>query len=371
MKTNYTDDLLYQIALTKVPQVGCVQARQLIEELGSAKAIFHSKKTDLERINGIGEVRARSIKSYKNFIEAENEVGFLTKHSIQPLFINDPEYPKRLLNCYDPPTLLFYKGAADLNSQKIVSVIGTRHHSDYGKQLTESLITDLSSQQILVVSGLAFGIDALAHKNALKKGLPTVGVLAHGLDTIYPPQHRSLAKEMVHAGGGLLTEFGSNQPPDKHHFPTRNRIVAGMCDAVIVIESGEKGGSMVTAELANGYNKDVFAFPGKTIDAKSAGCNKLIKNNKAVLIQEAADIINLLGWDDQPVKNPKPQISLFVQLTNEEKAITDLINNLGQVPIDSIQQQTGLSSSALAAAILSLEMQHIIQSAPGKMYRLV
>lgn len=201
--------------------------------------------------------------------------------------------------------------------------------------------------------------------------MATIGVLAHGLDTLYPPQHRSLAKEMIEAGGGLLTEFGCNQPPDKHHFPTRNRIVAGMCDAVVVIESGEKGGSMVTAELANGYNKDVFSFPGKTTDPKSTGCNALIKNNKAVLIQEASDIITMLGWDEVPVKNPRTQITLFVQLTPEEKQITELLQNHGQLPIDSIQQQTALSSSVLAGAILSLEMQHIIQSVPGKMYKLL
>lgn len=371
MKTSLSEDLLYQIALTKVPQVGCVQARQLIEELGTAKAIFTAKRTELERINGIGEIRARSIKLFKDFSEAEKEIAFITKHAIQPLFITDPLYPKRLLNCYDPPTLLFYKGEAALNAQKVVAVVGTRHHSEYGKQLTESLISDLASQQILIVSGLAFGVDAIAHKNALKNGLPTVGVLAHGLDTLYPPQHRSLAKEMIQAGGGLLTEFSSHQPPDKHHFPTRNRIVAGMSDAVVVIESGEKGGSMVTAELANGYNKDVFAFPGKTTDHKSAGCNKLIKNNKAVLLQEAADLIHLLGWDDSPAKNQRPQISLFVQLTADEKAITEVIGQKGDAAIDCIQQQTGLSSSVLAAAILSLEMQHIIQSIPGKRYRLV
>ena len=192
-----------------------------------------------------------------------------------------------MLNCYDSPTLLYYKGEADLNGDKIVAIIGTRNHTDYGKQITEQLVEELTEQNVVVVSGLAYGIDAIAHKAAVKNNLPTVGVLAHGLDQVYPPQHTGLAKEMLKAGGGLLTEFRSKSKPDKHNFPTRNRVVAGMSDATIVIETGIKGGSMITAELANNYNKDVFAFPGKVTDTKSAGCNYLIKNNKAILLTDA------------------------------------------------------------------------------------
>ena len=203
------------------------------------------------------------------------------------------------MNCYDSPTLLFYKGDADLNASKIIAIIGTRNHTEYGKQQTEKLVKELSSQNILVVSGMAFGIDAIAHKAAFKNNLATVGVLGHGLDQIYPPEHSNLAKDMLKHGGGLLTEFRSKTKPDKHNFPTRNRIVAGMSDATIVIETGEKGGSMITAELANGYNKDVFALPGKINDNKSAGCNFLIRNNKAMLLTDAEELIEVMGWEEK------------------------------------------------------------------------
>ena len=243
------NDLLYQIALTRIPQVGCVQARLLIEKFGDAQAIFKAPQALLEKTDGIGTIRAKKIKAFAAFAEAEKEIQFIEKYKIQPLFISDKNYPQRLLNCYDPPTLLFYRGEADLNCAKIVALIGTRNHSEYGKQITEKLVRELASQKVLIVSGLAFGIDSIAHKASLKNNLPTVGVLAHGLDTIYPSQHGALAKDIIKQKGGLLTEFASQTQPDKHNFPTRNRIVAGMSDAVIVIESGIKGGSMVTAEL--------------------------------------------------------------------------------------------------------------------------
>src|SRR6185369_9319070 len=250
----------------------------------NVEEIFKARKSDLERLDGIGEIRAASIKGYNDFGAAETEIKFIEKSGIRPLFLTDPAYPRRLLNCYDSPTLLYYKGEADLNASKVIAIIGTRNHTDYGKQLTEKLIKDLESFQPLIVSGLAFGIDALAHKAAIRSQLATVGVLAHGLDQLYPPEHSSLAREMVRSGGGLLTEFRTQIKPDKHNFPIRNRVVAGMSDAIIVVETGIKGGSMITAELANGYNRDVFAYPGKVTDPKSAGCNYLVKNNKAVLL---------------------------------------------------------------------------------------
>ena len=272
-----TTDFLYQLALTEVPNIGCVQAKILAQHFGEAEKIFKAKQSTLEKIEGIGTIRANSIKNFTDFSPAEEEIKFLEKFKIQPLFINDKNYPQRLLNCYDSPTLLFYKGTADLNASKSISVVGTRTHTDYSKKITDKLIEELSAQNVLIISGMAYGVDALAHKAAVKNNLPTVGVLAHGLDQIYPAEHSNLAKDMLKNDGGLLTEFRSKTKPDKHNFPTRNRIVAGMSDATIVIESGIKGGSMVTAELANGYNKDVFAFPGKVTDSKSAGCNYLIK----------------------------------------------------------------------------------------------
>ena len=340
----------------------------LIEKFGDAQAIFKAPQALLEKTEGIGTIRAKKIKAFAAFPEAEKEIQFIEKYKIQPLFITDKNYPQRLLNCYDPPTLLFYRGEADLNCAKIVALIGTRNHTDYGKQLTESLVRELATQKILIVSGLAFGIDSIAHKASLKNSLPTVGVLAHGLDTIYPSQHGALAKDIIKQKGGLLTEFASQTQPDKHNFPTRNRIVAGMSDAVIVIESGIKGGSMVTAELANGYNKDVFAFPGRISDQKSVGCNYLIKNNKAMLLTEAAELIQIMGWEEQKKSIHKKQKELFIQLSPEEKIITDLLKMQDTVSIDELNIKSGLSSSAVAAAILNLELQNVVQSLPGKMY---
>jgi DNA processing protein len=364
------NDLLYQLALTKVPNIGFVHAKLLAEEFESAEAIFKAKKTTLEKIEGIGTVRAASIKSFEQFQEQEAEISFIEKYKIKPLFLTDPDYPQRLLHCYDPPTLLFYRGDADLNTSKVVSIIGTRTNSDYGKQMTEKIIQELAPLQPLIVSGLAYGIDAIAHKQSVKNHLATVGVLAHGLDKIYPLQHTSLAKEMIAAGGGLLTEFRKETKPDKHNFPTRNRIVAGMCDATVVIETGIKGGSMITAQLADSYNRDVFAIPGKATDVKSEGCNYLIQNNKAVLINSCADIIQQMGWDSEKQKKAPHQKQLFVELTGEEREVYELIRKKESCHIDEINLHCNLSSSSIAAALLTMELQGVIVSLPGKQYTL-
>lgn len=364
-------ELLYQLALTEIPNIGCVHAKILLQQFGSAENIFKAKQLQLEKLEGIGVLRARSIKSYKDFSNAEEEIKFIEKYKIKPLFLNDTDYPQRLLNCYDSPTLLFYRGDSDLNSSKIIAVIGTRSFTNYGKLVTEKLIKDLIDQKIVVISGLAFGIDSIAHKAAYKNKLPTVAVLAHGLDQIYPREHAGLAKEILKHNGGLLTEFRSKTKPDKHNFPTRNRIVAGMADATIVIESGIKGGSMITAELANGYNKDVFAFPGKVIDAKSAGCNYLIKNNKAMLLTDAQELIEIMGWEEKSQKtNSKFQKELFIELSKDEKVVVDILKEKDLVPIDEINLRSGLSSSAVAVAILNMELQGVVSSLPGKLYRL-
>jgi DNA processing protein len=249
-------------------------------------------------------------------------------------------------------------------------VIGTRNNSGYGKQFTEKLINDLSASSVTVISGLAFGIDALAHKASLKHGLPTVGVLAHGLDQVYPVEHAQLAKDMVREGGGLLTEFFSGTKPDRHNFPSRNRIVAGMSDATIVVESGDRGGSLITAELANSYNRDVFAVPGKTTDSRSSGCNTLIKNNKAVLLTSAADLLAAMGWDDNRAARPKIQKEMFLELSANEQAIVTILEEADMVDIDTLRFRSGLTSSAVAAALLNLEIQNAILSLPGKQYRL-
>ena len=363
-------DLVYQLALTLIPQIGPVQAKILLQHC-NAEEIFHAKKSFLEKIEGIGSVRAASIASFKNFSRAEDEIRFIEKYNIEPLFLTDDHYPKRLLNCYDSPVLLFYKGQADLNHSRIISVIGTRNHTEYGKQVTEKLVKDLSEHHVLILSGLAFGIDAIAHKAALKNNIPTVGVLAHGLDQVYPPEHTYLAKEMLKSNGGLLTEFRSHSKPDKHNFPSRNRIVAGMSDAVIVVETGIKGGSMITVELGNGYNKDVLAVPGRVTDPKSAGCNELIRNNKAVLLNSASELLELMQWNDQKtIPGPKKQRELFIELSAEEKIILSILNEKESVHIDEINLKAGLSSSAVAGAMLNLELQGVIVAKPGKVYYL-
>jgi len=364
------DELICRLALTLVPQIGDVQTKLLVQHFGDAQSIFKAKKSELEGVEGIGSIRAQSIKAFKDFEAAEKELAFIEKFNIQPLFLTDSAYPQRLLQCYDSPTLLFYKGTADLNASKIVAVVGTRTHTDYGKTVTENLLKDLAEQNIIIVSGLAYGIDAIAHKAALKYGLPTVGVVGHGLDKMYPAENASLAREMVKSGGGLLTEFFSGTKPDKHNFPLRNRVVAGLCDATVVVETHAKGGSLITAKLADGYNRDVFAVPGRTIDAKSAGCNFLIQHNKAVLLQTADDLLTVMGWKEV-AKKGKKQKELFIELTPDEQIIVQLLQQKEAVQIDELNFRSGLSSSAVAAAILSLELQNIVTALPGKVYKLL
>lgn len=365
-----TNDLLYQIALTHVPNIGDVHAKSLVNTYGDAQSVFKAKKKDLEQMEGIGSIRAASIKAFTNFDRSEEEIAFIEKYKITPLFITDKNYPQRLLHCYDSPVLLFYRGNANLNTSKIISVVGTRNNSEYGKQVCEKMIEDLKQENVLVVSGLAFGIDTVAHKASLKQQLHTVGVMAHGLDRIYPAQNKSLAKQMVEHGG-LLTEFPSNTNPDKQNFPKRNRIVAGMCDCVVVIETGKKGGSLITAELGNNYNKDVFAIPGRVNDSKSEGCNYLIKNNKAALINNADDLLDLMNWKPAEKKAIKKQRELFIELSPDEKIVVDILNKQDTIQIDELYFKSGLSSSAVAAALLMLEMQGLVASMPGKLYKMI
>lgn len=364
-------ELLHQLALTLVPNIGDVQAKILVNHFGDAASVFKAKKTSLEKIEGIGEVRANTIKKFDDFHLAEHELKFIEKYKIKTLFLTDSEYPKRLLNCYDSPTLLFYKGTADLNASKTIAIVGTRSNTDYGKQFTEKLVKDLSEQNIIIISGLAFGIDAIAHKSSLKNNLPTIGVVGHGLDKVYPTDNTNLAKEMVKEGGGILSEFFSGTKPDKHNFPLRNRIVAGLSDATVVVETNIKGGSMITAKLADAYNRDVFAVPGRTNDKASSGCNHLIKYNKAILLTDADELLDVLGWKEKKNKKPKHQKELFIELSAEEKLVVQLLQEKETVHIDEINFQSGLSSSAAAAAILNLELQNVILSLPGKMYKLL
>lgn len=364
-------DLLHQIALTRVPGIGCVQARLLMERFETATQVFEAPVARLEQIEGIGPIKARLIHSFQSFQDIEKEIRFIEKYGIRTLFINEPFYPRRLLNCYDPPTLLYYKGKADLNQSRIVGVIGTRNFSEYGRSLVKDLIETLTDQQVIVISGLAYGIDALAHQCCIRKNIPTVGVLAHGLDRIYPSLHQSLAREMVEAGGGLLTEFSSGTTPDRHHFPTRNRVVAGLCDCIVVIESGIKGGSMVTASLANGYHRDVFAFPGRVKEPASGGCNHLIAQNQAHLLENSHQLLKVMGWDHHTPPIKPVQKKMFEDLTDSEQQIVSIFLEKNERHIDEISSLALMPGSHISSALLTLELKNLIRSLPGKRYQLL
>ncbi len=363
-------DLLYQISITRIPGIGDVLAKNLISYCGGVKEVFKQSKHKLLRVPGIGEKLADAIVSYRNFESAKTEVDFIEKHKIKPLFYLDEEYPSRLKHFQDAPTMLYYLGNADLNNDKVIGIVGTRNASEYGRTFVEQLVNNLAETGCLILSGLAFGIDVHAHKSALKHKLPTVGVLAHGLDRIYPHSHQNTAKKML-MHGGLLTEFPSNTNPDRENFPKRNRIVAGLCDVLIVVETAEKGGAMITAEIANSYNKDVMAVPGKVSDYFSAGCNKLIRQNKASLITCADDLFYLMGWQSQKTVKPVKQKKLPVDLSQEKITILDFIRKKVRVGIDDIAFDLQMDSGNLSLTLLDLEFSGLIRSLPGKFFELV
>lgn len=364
------DELLYKIALTKIEKVGAVTAKTLISYCGSAKEVFNEKKTKLVKIPQVGSTIANAIKENLVFEKAEKEIAFIQKNNIRVLFYQDDFYPYRLKNYYDSPILLYYQGNAELNQEKIISVVGTRRITEYGKDLVTQLIKNIADQNILVVSGLAYGIDSMAHKQCVIENIPTIGVLGHGLDRIYPSENKKLSLQMLECGG-LLTEFGIETKPDRENFPMRNRIVAGMCDAVVVVETKRDGGSMITAEIANNYNKDVFAFPGRTSDALSNGCHYLIKNHKAQLIENADDLIFNMRWDVSNTTNKHIQQKLFLELTEDEQPIVNILEKKHDVHVDIFYQTLEISPSKLASILLNLEFNGIIKSLPGKRYSLI
>jgi len=369
MDSEKEQELFYQIALSQTENIGDKLARALLSRFGSAKEIFNANSKELERLDNFGKLRIKSLKKAIDERRIEQELEFINKHNIQALFLNDKDYPQRLKECNDAPILMYYKGNANLNASKIISIIGTRLNTDYGLRCTETLIEGLKTQHdLLVISGLASGVDGIAHKKSLMHGIPTVGVVAHGLDRIYPAQHKNLAKEMIE-NGGLLTEFPINTNADKQNFPIRNRIVAGLSDVTIVIETDQKGGSMITAKLATSYNREVAAFPGRTIDQKSRGCNYLIKTNIAQMITNAEDLSDLMNWyseENQTIIQKK----LFPQLSKEELGITEVLGSSEGIHIDELQLKTEIPNSKLAALLLSLELDGIVKTLPGKRYRL-
>ena len=365
------EQLLYHIAITSIPNIGDVTAKKLIAYCGSSEQVFSEKKGLLEKIPGIGGVNAAKIIQHKMeaLAAAEEELKFIKANNITPLFYLNDNYPKRLLHCEDGPILLYSKGNVEYNNPKVVSIVGTRKATEYGKDFCNKIVKELMLHQPLIVSGLAYGIDICAHKAALKNNIPTVGVVAHGLDRIYPAQHTDVAKQMLE-NGGILTDFKSGTKPDRENFPKRNRIVAGLSDLTIVIESSKKGGSLITAYIANDYNRDVFALPGRLNDSQSEGCNNLIKTNKAALIQSVKDIEYIMGWEEEKTRNDK-QTQLFVELTPEQKILTAIMAKTEKVGIDELSLQAKLPMSKTAALLLELEFDGVVKPLPGKLYKLV
>ena len=358
--------MLYQIAITLIPGVGDINAKKLIAYCGSAEAVFQEKRTHLMKIPGMGRATVDSIKSARTLERVEKEIEFIEKNSIRTLYYLEKEFPQRLKHCIDSPVLIYYKGNADMNCKYIISVVGTRRSTEYGREACENLARDLADLNVLVVSGLAYGIDTQAHKSALDNNLQTVGVLAHGLDRIYPYQNVALSRKMLEQGG-LLTDFMSGTNPDRENFPKRNRIIAGLCDALVVVESAKKGGALITANIANSYNRDVFAIPGRVSDNYSEGCNYLIKTNKAALIQSAADLKYMMQWD---ANGAAPlQTQLFRDLNDEEQLVIDILKENGETSIDFLVLQSKLSNSKIASILLNLEFDGLVKSLPGKMFK--
>jgi len=364
---NKVDQLIFQIGLTLIPGIGDVLGKKLVSVCGSAEAIFKESHHRLRKMPRLGGLLVQSLADKGILLRAEKELAFIERYKIKPLYFQDESYPHRMKQCFDSPILLFYKGTADLNSPRIIGIVGTRRATEYGKMITQDLISGLIQQDVVVVSGLAYGIDSCAHRTSLEKGLETVGVLGHGLDTLYPWLNRSLAEKMVKQGG-LITEFLSGTKPDRTNFPKRNRIIAGMCDAIVVVEAGNKGGALITADIANSYNRDVFAVPGRVYDPFSVGPNWLVRTNRAALIQKAEDIEYLMGWKETDHSNQGLQRKIFIELTEEEDRVVKLLQGKGNLSIDEICIQLETPMSKVAASLLNLEFEGIIRCLPGKIY---
>jgi DNA processing protein len=365
------EPIVYKIALSLVPGIGGVLARNLVAYLGSPEAIFTEKPKILAKVPGIGEINIKRISDPENIARAEKELKFLAKYNIDVRFYTDPGFPRRLLSCPDAPVLIFSKGNFNPDEEKIISIVGTRNATEYGKEICETLVGELAERnhRVLIVSGLAYGIDIYAHKAAIKHNLPTVGILGHGLDTLYPGMHKDTASRMLE-NGGLATDFASQTKIDPSNFIRRNRIIAGMADATIVVESGEKGGALVTARIAGSYNRDVFAFPGRVGDVYSVGCNNLIKTNGAALITSVADLEYIMGWDTPDKKPATIQKELFTEFSDEERLIIELLKKVSPLFIDQVCSETGLPMSKVSGHLLNLEFKGVVAALPGKMYKL-
>ena len=372
-----TQEIISSIALTKLNGLSLLNARTLLDSLGSASEVFAHRK---DIVGVIPDASKRLVAAFDHTDEAlrlaEEEMKFVEQKRLRVLTLNDVDYPQRLRECEDAPLVLYYCGSANLNSQRVISIVGTRKCSEYGREVCNNFIADLKRYypDTLIVSGLAYGIDVCAHRAALDNGMSTIGVLAHGLDTIYPSMHRQIAADMVHRQGGLLTEYGVHTTPEKGNFVRRNRIVAGMCDACIVVESSERGGSLITAELAMEYNRDVFAFPGRVYDEYSRGCNNLIRRQQATLLTCAADLLDAMGWDNPLKKDSKRKVvqrELFPDLTDEERALVNTLNDVDDKHINQIAIDANIPYSRASMILFDLEMKGIVKALGGARYRIM
>ncbi|NPA68553.1 MAG: DNA-protecting protein DprA [Chlorobi bacterium] len=366
MKNN---DLKYKIAIGQIPGLGSVNTKNLISYCGGVSEVFKADKKKLLKIPGIGKITAESIIKNKHLIEeAEKELEFTEKNNIKTRFYLDENYPFLLKQCSDAPVVFFEKGNINFNGRKAISVVGTRKATKYGKDICENLIKELAElgHNPVIVSGLAFGIDVCAHKAALKYGLDTVAVLGHGLNKIYPRQHERIASEITKKGA-IISEFTTFSKFDRQNFLQRNRIIAGLSEATVVIESAEKGGALVTADIANSYNRDVFAVPGRLEDKYSEGTNKLIKTHKAFLLQSAKDVEYILNWEE---KTEIRQQQLFTELSEDEKTIAKILSENGKQMIDFICKKSGFNSAKASAVLLEMEFKNIVRNLPGKIFEL-
>ena len=365
-------ELLSLIALQHIPGVGSITAKRLVETVGSATMIFEHRTELASMIPQIQSSLIKALDCPSAHQRAEQELEFINKHHITCIGYHDEEYPSRLRECDDAPILLFYRGSTSLNPRRVVSIVGTRKCTEYGRDLCEGFVRDLAVQcpDVLIVSGLAYGIDVCAHRAAIKHGLPTVGVLAHGLDRIYPAVHRNTAVQMTQCGG-LLTEYVSHTEPERTNFLQRNRIVAGMSDATIIVESADKGGALVTANIANSYSRGCYAFPGRISDTSSVGCHRLIRNNQAALITSAEDFIEHMMWDVPQGTSKAIQGFLFPELNVEESRVVSLLEqHPNGLPINTLTVETGLPVHRLSATLFELELKDIVRPLAGSIYKL-
>ncbi len=365
-------ELKYAMALTLLDGVGNINAKKLLAYCGSFENVFKTGKGKLAKIPGVGEILSNKIIAQINKGEilerVEEELEFIEKNEIKTYLITDKSYPLNLKQCEDSPIVLYGKGNIDFENHKTIAIVGTRKVTQRGKDFCGKLLQDLEPHNPLVISGMAYGVDIHAHKNCVDFDIPTIGVLAHGLDRLYPAIHRQTAEKMLPTGG-LLTEFMSGTNPDRENFPKRNRIIAGLSDVTIVIESAKRGGSLITAEIANSYNRDVFAVPGRVTDQYSEGCNYLIKINKAHLLNSIADIVYLMNWELNVSQKPKAiQKQLFIDLPEDEKLIYDLLSTENSISMDELSAKTKLATSVLAVGLLQLEFKGLVMALPGNSF---